>query len=84
MWSTSSTIREEGHSNEARDAAHRHPTPLRQRVARPSQTTDGVQYFVNADVTRCTCKGFAYRGACTHLRMISEAKALIEGMLEDA
>ena len=50
----------------------------------PSSTTAGVQYFVSADATRCTCKGFAYRGACAHLRMVIEAQHLIEEMLGDA
>ncbi|MDQ3830379.1 MAG: SWIM zinc finger family protein [Candidatus Tectomicrobia bacterium] len=50
----------------------------------PSRSTPGVQYFVNADATRCTCKGFAYRGACKHLRIVLEAKVLIEEMLGDA
>jgi hypothetical protein len=43
-----------------------------------------VQYFVNADASRCTCKGFSYRGACAHLRMVGEAKVLIEELLGDA
>ena len=50
----------------------------------PSQSTPGVQYYVNADATRCTCKGFSYVGACRHLRIVLEAKALIEEMLGDA
>jgi hypothetical protein len=50
----------------------------------PSQTTAGVQYYVDADATRCTCKGFSYRGACSHLRIVLEAKDLIEEMLGDA
>ena len=48
----------------------------------PSQTTAGVQYFVNADVTRCSCKGFSYRGVCAHLRMVLAAQQLIEEILE--
>jgi hypothetical protein len=50
----------------------------------PSQTTPGVQYHVNGDATQCECKGFAYRRVCAHLRMVMEAKALIEEMLGDA
>jgi hypothetical protein len=50
----------------------------------PSQRESGVQYYVNADATRCTCKGFSYRRVCAHLRMVIEAKALIEEMLGDA
>ena len=50
----------------------------------PSQTTPGVQYFVDANATRCTCTGFSYRGVCAHLRMVIEAKALVEEMLGDA
>ena len=50
----------------------------------PSQREAGVRYYVNAEATRCSCKGFSYRGACKHLRMVSEAKALIEEMLGDA
>jgi hypothetical protein len=48
----------------------------------PSQTTPGVQYYVNADVTRCTCKGFSYRGVCAHLRTVLAAQQLIEEILE--
>jgi hypothetical protein len=36
----------------------------------PSRSEPGVQYFVNAEATRCSCKGFAYRGACAHLRFL--------------
>jgi hypothetical protein len=43
---------------------------------------DGVQYFVNADATRCSCKGFSYRGVCAHLRMVLAAQQLIEEILE--
>jgi hypothetical protein len=51
----------------------------------PSQSHPGMQYFVNADATRCTCKGFAYRGGtCRHLGIVLEAKDLIEEMLGDA
>ena len=51
----------------------------------PSSTTAGVQYYVNADATRCTCKAFSYRGGtCKHLRIVIEAKALVEEMLGDA
>lgn len=50
----------------------------------PSQTTPGVQYHVNGDATQCECKGFAYRRACVHLRLVLEAKKLIEEMLGDA
>jgi hypothetical protein len=51
----------------------------------PSQTRRGVQYYVNAAVTRCTCKAFAYRGGtCKHLRVVLEANALIEEVLGDA
>jgi hypothetical protein len=52
----------------------------------PSATTEGVQYYVNADATRCTCKGFSYRGACSHLRIVIEANDLIAEILgeEDA
>ena len=51
----------------------------------PSQTSPGVEYFVNADVTRCTCKAFSYRGGtCRHLRIVIEANDLIEEMLGDA
>jgi hypothetical protein len=50
----------------------------------PSQREAGVQYYVNADATRCSCKGFSYRGVCAHLRIVIEAKALIEEMLGDA
>jgi hypothetical protein len=34
--------------------------------------------------TRCGCKGFSYRGTCRHLRIVLEAKDLIEEMLGDA
>jgi hypothetical protein len=47
----------------------------------PSQSTPGVQYYVNAEATRCSCKEFSYRGACRHLRIVLEANALIEEML---
>jgi SWIM zinc finger len=50
----------------------------------PSSTTAGVQYYVNADATRCSCRGFSYRGTCRHLRTVREAKDLIEEMLGDA
>jgi hypothetical protein len=50
----------------------------------PSQTTAGVQYYVNGDGTRCSCKGFSYRGACVHLRIVLKAKDLIEEILGDA
>jgi SWIM zinc finger len=51
----------------------------------PSQSHPGTQYFVNADATRCTCKSFSYRGGtCKHLRIVLEAKDLIEEMLGDA
>ncbi len=50
----------------------------------PSRSEAGVQYYVNADATRCSCKGFSYRGACAHLRMVLEANDLIEEMLGDA
>jgi hypothetical protein len=50
----------------------------------PSGTTAGVQYFVNADVTRCSCKGFSYRGTCRHLGMVIEAQHLIGEILGDA
>jgi hypothetical protein len=33
----------------------------------PSRTAEGTAYFVDAAAHRCTCKGFAYRGRCTHL-----------------
>lgn len=49
----------------------------------PSQTRPGVQYHVTGDAARCTCTGFAYRGACKHLRIVLEAKVLIEEMLRD-
>jgi hypothetical protein len=49
----------------------------------PSQTTPGTHYYVNGDATRCTCKAFAYRGACKHLRVVLEANALIEEILGD-
>jgi hypothetical protein len=50
----------------------------------PSGSLPNVHYFVNADVTRCTCKAFSYRGgACRHLRIVLEAKDLIEEMLGD-
>jgi hypothetical protein len=47
----------------------------------PSQTTAGVRYYVNADATRCTCRGFAYRGTCAHLRTVLAAQQLIGEML---
>jgi hypothetical protein len=47
-----------------------------------SQSQAGVQYLVNAEATRCSCKGFAYRGACVHLRIVLEAQRLIEEILE--
>jgi hypothetical protein len=50
----------------------------------PSRSDPGTRYFVSGDLMRCSCKGFSYRGACKHLRMVSEAKALIEEMLGDA
>jgi hypothetical protein len=52
----------------------------------PSQTTPGVQYHVSGDATHCTCKAFAYRGACKHLRIVLEANDLIAEILgeEDA
>jgi hypothetical protein len=51
----------------------------------PSQSDPGTRYFVNADATRCTCKAFSYRGGtCRHLRIVLEARALIEEMLGDA
>jgi hypothetical protein len=50
----------------------------------PSGTTEGMQYFVNADATRCSCRGFSYRGTCRHLRIVIEAKDLIGEMLGDA
>jgi len=33
-----------------------------------SATTRGVGHQVTA--TRCTCKGFAYRGACRHITLV--------------
>jgi SWIM zinc finger len=50
----------------------------------PSRSEPGVQYYVNGDVTRCSCKGFSYRGLCAHLGMVVEAMQLIEEMLGDA
>ncbi len=50
----------------------------------PSQREAGVQYFVNADATRCSCKGFSYRGACRHLGMVIEAQHLIGEILDEA
>ena len=50
----------------------------------PSATTEGVQYYVNADATRCTCKAFSYRGGtCRHIRIVIDSKVLIEEMLGD-
>ncbi len=50
----------------------------------PSRSLPNTHYFVNADATRCTCKGFSYVGTCRHLRIVLEAKDLIEEMLGDA
>jgi hypothetical protein len=49
----------------------------------PSQSHPGTQYFVNADATRCTCRGFSYRGVCAHLRVVIEATRLVESMLDE-
>ena len=50
----------------------------------PSRSESGVQYYVNGDATRCSCKGFSYHGTCAHLRIVLEANGLIEEMLGDA
>jgi hypothetical protein len=49
----------------------------------PSQREAGVQYYVNAEATRCTCKGFSYRGACAHLRTVLAVQRLIEEILDE-
>lgn len=49
----------------------------------PSQTTPGVQYLVNSDATKCGCKGFSFRGACVHLRIVAEAMRLIGEILDE-
>jgi hypothetical protein len=50
----------------------------------PSQSTPNVHYFVNADLTRCTCKAFSYRGGtCKHLRIVAEAMRLIGEILDE-
>jgi hypothetical protein len=48
----------------------------------PSQSDPGARYFVNADATRCSCKGFSYRRVCSHLRIVCEAQQLIGEILE--
>jgi hypothetical protein len=50
----------------------------------PSQSQPGTRYYVNADATRCSCRGFSYRGHCAHLRMVVEAQRLIEEILDEA
>jgi hypothetical protein len=47
----------------------------------PSRSRPGVAYYINADVTRCTCKGFAYRRHCAHLAVALAAQHLIGEML---
>jgi hypothetical protein len=68
-------------ATQQRSAPHRYGTGW----LVPSATTAGVQYFVNADATRCTCKAFSYRGGtCRHIRIVIDSKLLIGEMLGDA
>ena len=49
----------------------------------PSRSDPGVQYYVSADASRCTCTGFSYRRVCAHLRMVGEAQRLIGEILDE-
>jgi hypothetical protein len=49
----------------------------------PSQSDPGTRYFVNADATRCSCRGYSFRGACVHLRIAAEAMRLIGEILDE-
>jgi hypothetical protein len=66
------------HTTQHSRTPHRHGTGW----LVPSQSQPGTQYFVNADGTRCGCRGFSYRGVCAHLRVVIEASRLVEMMLD--
>jgi hypothetical protein len=84
MYSSSDTIKHAKRGGHTMKTATQVGTPHRygEGWLVPSETTAGVQYFVNANATRCTCRGFSYRRVCTHLRTVRAAQQLIEEILE--